>query len=105
MASLVDSSAPALDPAIRALENAPLDDEPVTDGETVAVREAFKDVRLGDVYSTDQVLAMLDLLAFGLAGRGPPCATWVTSTGASLGASWRPWSASVRLSTAASEHS
>lgn len=49
------------DPLAWALENAPLDDEPVTAEEEAAVAEALADVAAGRVYSMQEVRRELGL--------------------------------------------
>ncbi len=43
------------DPVLRAVLNAPLDDEPVTEEEEAAIAEARADIRAGRVYSHEEV--------------------------------------------------
>jgi len=49
------------DPVLRALLNAPEDDEPVTPDEEEAIREAWEAVRTGDVYTMEEVKKELGL--------------------------------------------
>ncbi|MBX6352053.1 MAG: hypothetical protein IRZ10_01860 [Thermoflavifilum sp.] len=49
------------DPVRRALENAPLDDEPETDEERKAVEEGKADIRAGRTLSTDELRQELGL--------------------------------------------
>lgn len=49
------------DPLIRALMNAPFDDEPVAPGEEEAVREALEDVAAGRVHTLEEVKKELGL--------------------------------------------
>jgi uncharacterized coiled-coil DUF342 family protein len=48
-------------PALLALENAPTDDEPVTEAEERAVEEAREQVRRGEVLTTDELMRDLGL--------------------------------------------
>lgn len=50
-----------LDPVARALLTAPLDDEPVTEEERQAVREADEEIRRGELLTLEQVEAELGL--------------------------------------------
>lgn len=43
------------DPVLHALSNAPLDDEPVTEVEEAAVREALEDVAAGRMHTMEEV--------------------------------------------------
>jgi predicted transcriptional regulator len=49
------------DPVMRALMNAPEDDEPVTLAEQEAVREALEDIATGRVYPLEEVKRELGL--------------------------------------------
>ncbi|MBI4339529.1 MAG: hypothetical protein HY680_06205 [Chloroflexi bacterium] len=49
------------DPFLRALKNAPIDDEPETEEERKAVAEAWEDVRAGRVFTLDEVKRELGL--------------------------------------------
>jgi predicted transcriptional regulator len=46
----------ASSPAYRAAKLAPVDDEPVTEGDAAAIRRSLDDVRAGRVVSHDEVL-------------------------------------------------
>ena len=49
------------DPVLRALMNAPIDDEPVTDEERAAVQEGLDAIEAGDVYVLEEVEKELGL--------------------------------------------
>ena len=49
------------DPVLRALMNAPIDDEPVTDEERAAVQEGLDALEAGDVYTMEEVEKELGL--------------------------------------------
>jgi hypothetical protein len=49
------------DPVVRALMNAPIDDEPVTQEEEEAVRESWEDHKAGRVQSLDEIEKELGL--------------------------------------------
>lgn len=49
------------DPVLRSLRNAPMDDEPETDAEREAVAHARAQIARGEVFTTEEVLAELDL--------------------------------------------
>jgi hypothetical protein len=49
------------DPALGALENAPYDDEPVTEEEERLVEEGREAVRRGEVLTTDELIRFLGL--------------------------------------------
>ena len=49
------------DPVLRALLNAPYDDEPVTDEERAAVQEGLDALEAGDVYTMEEVEEELGL--------------------------------------------
>ncbi len=53
--------AAAHDPVLRALMNAPEDDEPITPEEEEAVREALEDVAAGRMHSLDEIRQELGL--------------------------------------------
>lgn len=50
------------DPVLRALETAPLDDEPLTPEEEAEMREAYADIAAGRVMTIDEVRRRLDLM-------------------------------------------
>lgn len=52
----------ARDPFLRALAEAPIDDEPETEEERLAVEEAKAEVARGEVYPWEQVKAELDAM-------------------------------------------
>jgi hypothetical protein len=43
------------DPMIRALDNAPIDDEPSTEEEDASAREAFEEYKRGESFSADEI--------------------------------------------------
>jgi hypothetical protein len=49
------------DPVLKALMNAPIDDEPLTDEERAAVAEGLADLESGDVISDDDLRRELGL--------------------------------------------
>lgn len=49
------------DPVLRALMEAPWDDEPETEEERIAVQEAWEDVKAGRVFTLDDVKRELGL--------------------------------------------
>jgi hypothetical protein len=52
---------PAEDPVLRALREAPIDDEPVTDEEQAAIEEGLDALELGDVISDEELRRRLGL--------------------------------------------
>jgi hypothetical protein len=52
---------PEEDPILRSLREAPLDDEPETEEERLAVEEARRDIAAGRVYTLAEVAAELDV--------------------------------------------
>lgn len=52
---------PTQDPVLRALELAPLDDEPFTEEDRLAVLKARQQIKRGQVVSTEEILRRLAL--------------------------------------------
>lgn len=50
------------DPILKAIVNAPLDDEPLTDEDRDALREAHEDIEAGRVHTHDEVKKRVGLL-------------------------------------------
>ncbi|MBI3964310.1 MAG: hypothetical protein HY329_01645 [Chloroflexi bacterium] len=50
-----------IDPVLRALRNAPIDDEPETDEDDAGLQEAYADLASGRVHSLDEVKRELGL--------------------------------------------
>ena len=54
-------STPPDDPVLQALKNAPLDDEPVTEEERLAIAEAREAIKRGEVMSTAELRRALGI--------------------------------------------
>lgn len=59
VARLMEAVLAEEDPVARALENAPIDDEPVTDEDIAAIEEADEAARRGELISHEDLMAEL----------------------------------------------